>query len=236
MIVSICGLGYLGLPLARLLTQHGHLVSGTTTTPEKLKNFPRTELLRSPALPSGSITDCDVLIINIPPGVDQLSWLKSWDLTKTKKILFVSSTSALHTSGRNSEVLRSEEDWIKSGNIPWIILRPGGLLGHGRHPGKILAGRSDIKGGKAPVNLIHADDVIGFILTIINENIKGECFDLVSDEHHTKEEFYSEFCRRMKLPLPEFDSTDNETGVIISNEKMKCYYQLKFPTLIGKSL
>lgn len=234
--ISICGLGYIGLPLAKLLKASGHEVHGTTTTLEKLVNFPNSQILRSPAIPSADILNCDVLVLNIPPSEDQLAWFKNWNLSKVKKIIFVSSTSALHTQGRNSEVLRSEEAWIKSLSIPWVIVRPGGLLGHGRHPGRSLSGKTGIKGGKSPVNLIHADDVNGFISTVIEEKITNESFELVSDEHHTKEEFYSEYCRRMNLPLPQFDPTDRDPGVIISNEKMKRHYALKFPIMLGKSL
>ncbi|MES2527116.1 MAG: hypothetical protein V4598_08505 [Bdellovibrionota bacterium] len=234
--ISICGLGYIGLPLSKLLTEAGHEVHGTTTTLEKLINIPRSEMLRSPALPSENILHCDILILNIPPSEDQLEWFKKWNLTHIKKMIFVSSTSALHTKGRNSEILRSEEGWIKSAGISWVIVRPGGLIGNGRHPGKSLSGKTGIKGGKAPVNLIHAEDVNGFIKTVIDKNISNESFELVSDEHHTKEEFYSEYCRRMNLPLPQFDQTDKDPGVIISNEKMKRHYSLKFPTMLGRSL
>ncbi len=234
--ISICGLGYIGLPLAKLLTLAGHEVHGTTTTPEKLANFPRSEILSSPALPSENILNCDILVLNIPPSENQLDWFRQWKLTHMKKIIFVSSTSALHMKGRNSEVLRSEEEWIKSCGLPWVIVRPGGLIGNGRHPGKSLSGKIGVKGGKSPVNLIHADDVNGFISTVIQKNIANESFELVSDEHHTKEEFYSEACRRMNLPLPQFDPADKDPGVIISNEKMKRHYQLKFPTMLGKSL
>lgn len=234
--ISICGLGYIGLPLAKALLERGHTVRGTTTTLEKLVNFPHSEIMISPGLPSPGITDCDVLVLNIPPFENQLEWFRKWDLSKTKKIIFVSSTSALHGNGRNSELLKAEETWIRSCGIPWVVVRPGGLLGNGRHPGKTLSGKSGIKGGKSPVNLIHADDVVGFITIVIEKNLTGENFDLVSDEHHTKEEFYSDFCRRMNLPLPQFDSSDKEPGIIISNEKMKRHYSLKFPTMLGKSL
>ncbi len=234
--ISICGLGYIGLPLAELLIGAGHEVHGTTTTLQKLIDNPFAEILRSPSLPSENILNCDILVLNIPPSDGQLAWFKEWDLSLVKKIIFVSSTSALHTDGRNSEVLRSEEAWIKACGLPWIIVRPGGLLGHGRHPGKSLSGKTGIKGGESPVNIIHADDVNGFICAVIEKKLENDSFELVSDEHHTKEEFYSEYCRRMNLPLPQFDSADKNPGVIISNEMMKRHYQLKFPTMLGKSL
>ncbi len=233
--VSICGLGYIGLPLAKSLATLGHEVHGTTRSKEKLKNFPLSEILLSPDSPSANITKCDVLVLNIPPFEHQLEWFKTWDLTHVEKIIFISSTSVLHSNGRSGDVLKSEEDWVRSCGLPWVVIRPGGLLGHGRHPGKYLAGKTGLKGGQSPVNLIHADDVVGFILTVIEKNLVSEDFDLVSDEHHTREEFYSDYCRRMDLPMPVF-SPEEDTGFIVSNEKIKIHYQLKFPTMLGKSL
>jgi nucleoside-diphosphate-sugar epimerase len=237
--ISIAGLGYLGLPLARTLQNAKFEIIGTTTSSDKKvallrENIP-CEFLRSPDLPSKSISQCDWLVLNIPPFEGQPDWFRSWDLSETKRILFVSSTSALR-EGPNSALLREEEAWIRGLSIPSTIVRPAGLIGHGRHPGKHLAGKSAIKGRLNPVNLIHMDDVVGFMCTIVQKEILGETIEVVSDEHHTKEEFYSEYCRRNNLPLPEFDQDDHSPGSIISNEKMKRYYQLKFPTMLGRSL
>lgn len=238
--ISILGLGYVGLPLARELMKEGHKVSGTTTTEAKLPSL-RAEgitakLLSSPELPDATLLDTDVLVLNIPPSENQPGWFQNWDLTKTGKIIFVSSTGVHRNDGRNSDTLRKEEEWVKSCGKEYVIVRPGGLLGNGRHPGKTLSGKKDLKGRSHPVNLIHVDDVVGFISTLIRENIHQKTFDLVSDEHHTREEFYSDFCRRNQMPLPEFDRTDLSTGPIISNEKVKKYYVLRHPTMIGRSL
>lgn len=229
--ISVVGLGYIGLPLAKTLSS-GHEVSGTTTSPEKLEQDKiKVHLLESPALPDNEILDCDVLVLNIPPSDTQPQWFRNWNLGKTKKIIFVSSTSA-----PRNETLQAEEAWVKELGIPWLIVRPGGLLGNGRHPGKSLSGRKGIKARLSPVNLIHADDVVGFIVTAIEKNLTGETISLVSDEHHTKEEFYSEFCRRNGLPLPEFDQNDLTVSEIVPNDSMKKHYALKFPTMLGTSL
>lgn len=230
--ISIVGLGYIGLPLAKILILKDHEVSGTTTSPEKLSQDKiKVHLLRSPEIPGPEILDCDVLILNVPPKEDQPEWFGNWNLGLTKKIIFVSSTSA-----PRNEILKKEEEWVKNSGIPWLIVRPGGLLGNGRHPGKTLSGRKGIKGRLSPVNLIHADDVSGFIVTAIEKNITGEIIHLVSDEHHTKEEFYSEFCIRNGIPVPEFDQNDLSKNEIVPNDSMKKYYQLKFPTMLGRSL
>ena len=73
-------------------------------------------------------------------------------------------------------------------------------------------------------------------MTAIEKNFQNEIISLVSDEHHTKEEFYSEFCIRNGIPVPEFDQDDHTVSEIVSNELMKKYYELKFPTMLGRSL
>lgn len=230
--ISIVGLGYIGLPLAKILCQKNHEVSGTTTSPGKLsqENI-KAHLFSSPQIPGPEILNCDVLVLNIPPRDDHPAWFQRWDMSSTKKIIFVSSTSA-----PRNQILKEEEEWVKNSGIPWLIVRPGGLLGNGRHPGKSLSGRKGIKGRLSPVNLIHADDVNGFIVTAIEKNFQNEIISLVSDEHHTKEEFYSEFCIRNGIPVPEFDQDDHTVSEIVSNELMKKYYELKFPTMLGRSL
>ena len=104
--ISVAGLGYLGLPLAAELKKLGHEVIGTSRT---RKDF-AMEFLNPPANPSQKILDCDLLILNIPPFKNQLLWFLSWDTRKVKKIIFVSSTSAL----KGNETLREEEDWVRT--------------------------------------------------------------------------------------------------------------------------
>jgi nucleoside-diphosphate-sugar epimerase len=223
--VSICGLGNIGFPLGKLLRDKGHEVSGTKRKAISLAGIHVEELL--PLMtPSPSILSCDLLILNIPPFPGQESWFSSWDLSMTKKIIFVSSTSVLRASPHQS-ILEAEESWVKNSGIPWLIVRPAGLISEDRHPGKSLSGKKEIKGRLHPVNLIHHDDVIGFLLTAIENGITGEEINLVSDEHRSKEEYYSEYCKRHGLPLPEFDQTDMSSGKIISNELMKKYYKFR---------
>ncbi len=221
--ISICGLGHIGLPLAHLLLKKGHDVAGTKREMPSIEGI-RVEVLRPPLTPSTSILSCDILIVNIPPFPGQEAWFSSWDLSNTGKIIFVSSTSVLRESP-NQLILKAEELWVKNSGIPWLILRPAGLIGDLRHPGKSLSGKKGIKGRLHPVNLVHHNDVIGFISTAIEKEITGVEINLVSDEHRSKEDFYSEYCLRNNLPLPEFDQTDMSSGKIISNELMKQYYK-----------
>lgn len=76
MTISILGCGWLGLPLAEYLRDQGHLVKGSTTSPEKLellkgKNIIPYLLKFDPELTGDediNFWEADVLVINIPPN------------------------------------------------------------------------------------------------------------------------------------------------------------------------
>ena len=229
--ISILGCGWFGSELATHLKDHE--LFGTTRTPEKI------ELIRKlgvkPFLLSGEppseIFQSDCIILNIPPHENQLEEFKKWNWNKNAWIIFISSTSAYN---QQDGILNQEEEWIQTTFPHWTVLRFAGLIGKNRHPGKILSGRKNIKGRLAPVNLIHLDDTVGVTKAVINLNIKNKVIDVASDEHETKEEFYTEFARRKNLPLPEFDQEDDSSGKLIKNDELKKFYELKWPRMIGK--
>jgi nucleoside-diphosphate-sugar epimerase len=244
--ISIIGCGWYGTPLALELLKLGHTVLGTTRDHEKcqqlhdagIKDF----ILDYPHLLAPELMESDLFILNIPPFENQLSWFQSWNLKTEAWVVFISSTSIYgDVSGEISEVsqiqeniLAKEERWIQNHFSQWTILRFAGLLGQSRHPGKSLAGKRNLKGPLWPVNLLHLQDAMGFTMEVIKNKIQNEIFNVLSDEHHSRAEFYQEFARRMKLNGPEFDQTDKSQGKLISNEKMSAIYKLKVPKMIGR--
>ncbi len=237
--ISILGCGWYGLPLALELKGRGHEVKGSTRNHEKQRELNElgieTHLLDFPELPPRNLLDADVMVLNIPPFDQQLTWMNEWPFTDECKIIFISSTS-VHNDSASGKILLAQENWLTNNYPQSVILRFGGLLGEKRHPGKVLSGRSQIASPNSPVNLLHLTDAIGVTLAMIEKNISGEVFDVVSDEHHTKKEFYEEYCLRNNILLPKFDERDQTTGKIISNHKIKGIYEFKVPTMLGKSL
>lgn len=224
MVCKIIGLGWYGLPLAEKLSSLGFSVSGTTTSPEKQqalfqKNI-QAEILKYPDIPSDLAAD--VIVLNIPPFEDELNWFKSWPFKKDSWIIFISSTS-------NKEVLLEQEEWVKNNFDRWTILRFGGLIGGNRHPGKHLSGRKNIAGRLHRVNLIHQDDTVDATIAVIEKKIMKKTINVVSDEHPTREEYYTAWCRRHQLPLPEFDQTDSSTGKVVDNKELKSFYLPRSP-------
>ena len=86
------------------------------------------------------------------------------------------------------------------------------------------------------MNLLHQEDAVGFTLAVINQEIKGEVIEVLSDEHHTREEFYTEFAHRMGLPLPHFNPVDKSIRPAIKNKRAREIYEFKWSTMLGKSL
>ena len=183
----------------------------------------------------------DILIINIPPKrIKNIEHYYQNQMTllvdKIKKstcdnILFISSTSVFgneqkhvtndttphpeKASGKalvNSEILLKE---LIGDRL--TILRFSGLIGPNRHPGKFLAGKTDLCDG--PVNLIHMDDCIGFISAIISQRKWGFTFNASSDKAPLKSEFYVHAAKKSGLKPPIFNSKEN--GKVIENHFIK---------------
>ena len=229
--ISIIGLGWFGEPLAKALLKDGHEISGSTRTQEKkdqlTKENIKVDLLDYPGYANKDLLDADIVVLNIPPFSNQLEWFESWQWNPNTWIIFISSTSVY--SKKNSEnisTLKQEESWIQSEFNNWTILRFGGLIGNGRHPGKHLSGKKNLPGRLWPVNLVHIDDCIGVTKTIIQKKIQNEIFNVVASDHPTREKFYTDYCLKNGLPLPEFDPHDNSVKDVVSNEKILKSYSV----------
>lgn len=246
--IGIIGCGWLGLPLAKSLIAKGYHIHGSTTNQEKIPLLAAGGI--HPFLISisdqingeiDSFLNVDYLIINIPPGrrenqkshyVNRMNLLKSrMENSSIHSVIFVSSTSVYLNEEKkmdeNSEVLtnnhlvQSEQLFQNSTQWKTTILRMSGLINETRHPGRFLAGKQNLSNGSAPVNLIHLQDCIGIIQTVIKENIGNETFNCTMGAHPTKIEFYTEATKQLQLDIPQFNHELDKGGKIISNTKLK---------------
>lgn len=225
---SVLGFGWFGEPLGLRLKDLGHTVQGSTRTEEKRKSLQAKGLdafvLNPGAKPA--IKESEIIIVNIPPFEGQLDWIRSWDWHDKQWPIFISSTSVLpRPDTKSAEILKAEEDFFQERFSRFTILRFGGLLGNGRHPGKFLSGRKNLQGPLWPVNLLHLDDAINVTKMVIEKKLDHHIFNVVSSEHPTRKDFYTGFCRKNNLPLPEFDLSDTSVGKMVSNADLLLYYQ-----------
>ncbi|HEY0744796.1 MAG TPA: SDR family oxidoreductase [Chryseosolibacter sp.] len=245
-VVSILGCGWLGKALGRTLVNRGYLVNGSTTREENLIILSGEgitpflvnveELSEDRAVP---FFNADVLIISLPQraraGKSEeyihhiRRVMKAAHRGNVKQVILVSTTSVYPDMNR----VVSEEDAdaqnpivvaeniVRQSNIPATILRFAGLFGPGRHPGKFLAGKTDVKGGDAPVNLIHLDDCIGIISLIIEQNCWNQVFNACADDHPTRRAFYTKAAVDLGLQPPVFSGDSSIPYKIVSNTRLK---------------
>lgn len=100
--------------------------------------------------------------------------------------------------------LLSAEKLIQTTTNQATLVRLGGLVGGNRHPVKQLAGRTKIPAPKAPTNLVHREDVVRFLMSIVEQGHWGKTLHCVSPIHHQREIFYTEMSKRLNLPIPSF--------------------------------
>lgn len=187
--------------------------------------------------------DADILIINIPPRisvqktdahVEQIAnLLAAVEKYPVKKIIYISSTSVYPELNREvveedvstpetsaSPTMVKAENLLKNFAADVTILRSAGLMGYDRIPAKYFAGWKGLTTGNIPVNYIHRDDVIRIIETVIEQNIWGDTFNIVSPIHPIRKEIYTRNCEELGFEMPEFVApAEPQPYKIISPEK-----------------
>jgi len=118
-------------------------------------------------------------------------------------------------------LLAVERLLVDADGLDATIVRLGGLYGEDRHPGRFLAGRTDLDRPRAPVNLIHRTDAVGIFETLIEQDVRGAVFNACADAHPSRRAVYVAAAERLGLTPPTFDDTDDTTGKIVSNQALK---------------
>ena len=191
------------------------------------------------------LENSEILIINIPPKlraaekenfVSKIQMLiPPLEKSTISKVIFVSSTSvygdfnevvtedSVHEPATESgrQLLATESILKNNSSFQTTIIRFGGLIGEDRHPIHFLAGRKNIENPEAPINLIHLEDCIGIIVSIIEQDCWGQTFNVVTPFHPSRKEYYLQKAMDMNLDLPEFKSNSVSNGKTISSAKVQ---------------
>lgn len=201
--------------------------------------------------------DSDILFLNIPPGRRNPNVEQEFPATikkvvakakehKISWIIFASSTSVYPKLGgitvekeakqgkaarASGEAILKAEEIIKNSGLDYTILRFAGLYGYNRHPVKYMSGKKDLDEGLRPVNLVHQLDCVNVIEEIINQKKRNEIYNVVSDGHPPRKEFYVCAAKHFDLPAPTFKKDENKDYRIVSNEKVKrdLLYEFYYP-------
>ena len=247
--ISVFGLGWLGLPLAEKLSTY-FKIAGTTRSVDKKDQMsaihPDWEIeiwdlnsLLKPDWPAS-----DIVLINIPPSkFEAYDYCKKiLDLAKIMQskrsdclLLFISSTSVFGEdvgmvteeselspeSDSAHTLVLTEEKLVEEFRERLLLIRPSGLVGNSRYPGRFLAGRSNLPRPNASVNLIHLTDTLNLLNEIILNPVKywplGK-INLSSPGFASREEFYTLAAKLAGLDLPVFDKHDLRPGKTVTSE------------------
>lgn len=249
--IGIIGVGWLGKAIALQLKEAGTKVFGTTTSEDKkvmLEGLGISAYLYSLGgqLPE-EIAICNVILVTVPPRGDQyINQLRQLEnsLSPSSWIIYISSTSVYpdndsvvfeedaenrQSSHTGISLLEAEQVFWKS-DKDCTIIRMAGLFGPDRHPGKFLAGKTNVSGAQNPVNLVHLDDCVSIIESIITMGIKNEILNACSDEHPAKEVFYTEAAKWLGLDPPQFDTSTSHYKIVNNTKSKKLLnYNYKYP-------
>ncbi len=118
------------------------------------------------------------------------------------------------------------------------VLRLAGLVGPNRHPGKFLLNGRMLKSPEAKVNLIHQQDVIGLIESLLSESIASGIFNGVSSTHVSKKEYYQAAANALDIAPPSFELEDDKSAKavrIVNGDKVaiKLGYQFVYANLLA---
>lgn len=175
------------------------------------------------------LSDTDVLAIMIPPGLRKNTganyalkmahFLHEIENASIKKVILVSSTSVYdddqgHVTEKDipkpqsnaaKQLYDVEQIFFNTPAFETSIVRFGGLYGGNRNPVRFLAGRKGLSNGNAPVNMIHREDCIGILLSIIQKDAFGYIFNAVSPQHPTKRAYYKAQAEKLDVTPPEYE-------------------------------
>lgn len=128
-------------------------------------------------------------------------------------------------------LLEAEARLMDDPSFETTIVRFGGLYGEDRHPGRFLAGRTEVGRPKAPVNLIHREDCVGLLTALLEQGVRDDVFNACADTHPPRRDVYTQAAMALGLEPPSFDENDSTTGKVVSNQKIKdrCGYQFLHP-------
>ncbi len=237
-VISILGLGWLGLPLAETLAKDGYQVKGSVRSRDKalkLSSLSELSLFVVNLAPRDedidqSFFDCDVLIIGIPPRVrrlggthhlEQVQGLLDRIGSQIKRVVYLSSTSVypkvdgeygedfVLSLDPNNVLIEAENRLSRALGDKLTILRLAGLMGYDRYPAKYYSEAKPVPNPDQRLNYVHRDDVIGVIRALLAKNSFFPVLNVVAPEHPTRKEVVEANVKQLGLdPRPYGDHSE----------------------------
>lgn len=225
--ISILGCGWLGLPLAMSFNTDKWEVHGSTTTAgkttilEQKGIIPHVFDIKNVDKVSFSTFLCaKLLVVNIPSkDIAAFERILPWIAESTiEKVVFISSTSVYGRGNRGkvweespvdntNPLTQIEQLFIQCSDFDTTILRMGGLIGEGRHPGRFFVSKP-VPNPEGVVNMITLQDCITTIRAVVQHSKWGQIYNVCSHEHPNRREFYTQAMMAYNGQIPVFKEED----------------------------
>jgi len=152
----------------------------------------------------------------------------------------VDEASQLNLSTQKVNILHAAEQSVLNFSKHGSVIRLAGLVGPERHPGKFLLPKKGqlnktLSSSTSPVNLIHQQDAVGLIESLLFAKSSLGVINGVSDTHVNKRLYYQTAAKALSLDAPIFSPRHaNETTRVVSGEKAKqvLSYKFTYPDLL----
>lgn len=233
--LTVVGCGWFGLPLARHMVGQGWQVAGSVRDAGRARALADDGIagfaldLRDAAFPAAPFRDA-LVVIAIPPGqgrgahaaaaaVYQAGAVRLLDHAAAqggRAIALISSTSVYRgLTGEVDEeaepvaddhVMVQLERHLATFLVPGCAVRFGGLIGPDRHPGRFLAGRTDVRGGARRVNLVRREDCVRAVALLLDTPLDAwpPRVNVVSTDHPARQDYYPAAAAALGLTPPTF--------------------------------
>jgi len=148
----------------------------------------------------------------------------------------IDEKSSLSLMDNKVQALHNSEQAVLAFHHQASVLRLAGLVGPNRHPGKFLLARKVLNNAKDKINLIHQEDAIGLILSLLAEQSPQGIFNGVSENHASKKVYYQHAAKALSLPTPTFfEGEALGAARVVSGEKAKqiLSYSFIYPDLLA---
>lgn len=240
--VSILGAGWLGWPLAEVLSADGWHIKASSSKAEKLERM-RNHGWTAVHIDAHSVIAIpeefwgDVLVLCFPPGrregstgyAEQMEKVLQQCPESVEKIILISSTSVypkVNGDFKESDTLSDADDakaLIKAEQLVLqhsenaVVIRMGGLMGEDRNPARF--GKSKLAGNE-PVNMIHRRDAVALVQYFIEHTKLQGIFNGCASEHPMRRDFYEAGAKALGVETPLLHESETPLLRSINNEKV----------------
>jgi len=254
--VLIVGGGFIGTPFAQFLHKNevDYLVTARSESSvenllaEGLNAF-RFDLNSDFNTIPESFSEPDFVVLAFPPlktsSSDYVAFLEklvSMVFHKDLKVIYLSSTSVYNPNvgffredvdesvyQNGNANIRSAEHFISSLSCKSWVLRLGGLCGGNRMLLKYVSGK-EIQNPNQTMNLVHQEDVVEVLGSILNNGIEAGTYNVVSPHHPTKIEFYTTQSLKYNLPMPLFKNqfSANQMRIVLVDKLLATGFNFRY--------